>query len=154
MPAYRDTVQLIMKEIGPQTPDIDAVVQHGEDSWALQLDDTSILFIEYATEPDRLVLSTELGMPIPERRLEVCQLMLSYNLLWEENAGLTMALGGPEGGATLLCEWRSTEPELQKFQEELRRFSQVAQAWRSYIAQTDTTDSNALRALPGLSSFV
>lgn len=154
MPAYRDKIQLIMQEIGPQTPDIDAVVQHGENSWALQLDDMSILFIEYAADPDRLVFSTELGMPVPERRLEVCQLMLSYNLLWQENAGLTMALGGPEGGATLLCEWRNTEPELQKFQEELRRFSQVAQAWRSYIAQTDTIDSNALRALPGLSSFV
>ena len=63
MPAYRDTVQLIMQEIGPQMPDIDAVVQHGEDSWALQLDDTSILFIEYANDPDRLVLSTELGSP-------------------------------------------------------------------------------------------
>ncbi|MFS0754194.1 type III secretion system chaperone [Noviherbaspirillum sp. 1P10PC] len=154
MPAYRDTVQLIMQEIGPQTPDIDAVVQHGEDSWALQLDDMSILFIEYAADPDRLVLSTELGMPAPERRLEVCQLMLAYNLLWQENAGLTMALGGPEGGATLLCEWRSTEPELKKFQEELRRCSQVAQAWRSYIAQTGVADSSALRALPGLSSFV
>jgi hypothetical protein len=154
MPAYRDTVQLIMQEIGPQTPDIDAVVQHGEDSWALQLDDTSIIFIEYAADPDRLVLSTELGMPIPQRRLEVCQLMLSYNLLWEENVGLTMALGGPEGGATLLCEWRSMEPELHNFQEELRKVSQVARAWRSYIAQTDATDSNDLRALPGLSSFV
>jgi hypothetical protein len=154
MPAYRDTVQLIMQEIGPQTPNIDAVVQHGEDSWALQLNDTSIIFMEYATDLDRLVLSTELGMPVPQRRLEVCQLMLSYNLLWEENAGLTMALGGPEGGATLLCGWRSTEPDLQGFQEELRKFSQVAQAWRSYIAQTDATDSDSLQALPGLSSFV
>jgi hypothetical protein len=154
MPAYRDTVQLIMQEIGPQTPDIEAVVQHGEDSWALQLDDTSIIFIEYAADPDRLVLSTELGTPVPQRRLEVCQLMLSYNLLWEENAGLTMALGGPEGGATLLCEWRSMEPELPNFQQELRKISQVARAWRSYIAQTDATDSNDLRALPGLSSFV
>ena len=154
MPAYRDTVQLIMQEIGPQTPDIDAVIQHEEDSWALQLDDTSIIFIEYATYPDRLVLLTELGMPVPQRRLEVCQLMLSYNLLWEENAGLTMALGGPEGGATLLCEWSSKEPGIQNFQEELRKFSRVAHAWRSYIAQTDATSSNALRALPGLSSFV
>nr|WP_217344816.1 type III secretion system chaperone [Noviherbaspirillum sp. L7-7A]MBV0879003.1 type III secretion system chaperone [Noviherbaspirillum sp. L7-7A] len=154
MPAYRDTVQLIMQEIGPQTPDIDALVQYGEDSWALQLNDTSIIFIEYAADPDRLILSTELGMPVPQRRLDVCQLMLSYNLLWKENAGLTMALGGPEGSATLLCEWRSIEPELQNFQEELRKLSQVARAWRSYIAQTDATDSNDLPALPGLSSFV
>ena len=93
-------------------------------------------------------------MPIPQRRLEVCQLMLSYNLLWEENAGLTMALGGPEGDATLLCEWRSEEPGLENFQEELRKFSQVAHAWRSYIAQRDATDSGALQTLPGLSSFV
>jgi hypothetical protein len=154
MPAYRDTVQLIMQEIGPQTPDVDAVVQHGEDSWALQLDDTSIIFIEYAADPDRLVLSTELGMPIPQRRLEVCQLMLSYNFLWDENAGLTMALGGPEGGATLLCEWRNIEPELQTFQEKLRKVSQVARAWRSYIAQTDAAYSDDVPALPGLSSFV
>ena len=154
MPAYRDTVQLIMQEIGPQTPDIDAVVQHGEDSWALQLDDASIIFIEYAADPDRLVLSMELGMPAPERRLEVCQLMLAYNLLWQENAGLTMALGGPEGGATLLCEWRSTEPGLKTFQEELRRYSRVARAWRAYIAQADVADSNAVRALPGVSGFV
>ena len=154
MPGYRETVQLIMQEIGPQTPDIDAVVQHGEDSWALQLDDASVVFMEYATAPDRLVLSMELGMPIPERRLEVCQLMLSYNLLWEENAGLTMALGGPAGGAMLLYEWRSPEPDLQDFQQELRKVSQVARAWRSYIAQAEATDANALQALPGLSSFV
>jgi hypothetical protein len=154
MPAYRETIQLIMQELGPQTPNIDAVVQHGEDSWAVQLDDTSIVLIEFATDPDRLVLSTELGTPLPERRLAVCQLMLAYNLLWEENAGLTMALGGPEGGAMLLCGWRHTEPELQNFQKELLRFSQVANAWRRYIAQADSTDSSDLLALPGLSSFV
>lgn len=153
MPAHHETIQLIMREIGPQTSNIDAVVQHGEDSWAIQLDDTSIILMEYATDPERLVLSTELGMPLQQRRLEVCQLMLSYNLLREENAGLTMALGGPDGGAMLLFEWYSTQPALQDFQRELRRFSQVANAWRAYMAQADSTDSPSLPALPGLSSF-
>jgi hypothetical protein len=153
MPAHRETIQLIMQEIGPQTTNIDAVVQHGEGSWAIQLDDTSIVLMEYATGPERLVFSTELGMPLPQRRLEVCQLMLSYNLLWEENAGLTMALGGPEGSAMLLFEWCSTQPTLQDCQKELHRFSGIANAWRSYIAQAETTDSAFLSALPGLSSF-
>ncbi len=153
MPAHRETIQLIMQEIGPQTTNIDAVVQHGEESWVIQLDDTSIVLMEYATGPERLVFSTELGMPLPQRRLEVCQLMLSYNFLWEENAGLTMALGGPEGSAMLLFEWSGTQPTLQDFQKELHRFSRVATAWRGYIAQEETTDAASVSALPGLSSF-
>lgn len=153
MSAHRGTIQLIMQEIGPQAAMIDAVVQHGADSWAIQLNDGALVLLEYADNPERLVFSTDLGMPIPQRRLEVCQLMLSYNLLWEENTGLTMALGGPEGSAMLLFDWRSERPQLDALRQALDRFAQVAGAWRSYVAQTETSGSESLSALPGLSGF-
>jgi len=153
MPGYRETIQLLMQELGPQTPTIDAVVQHEEGSWAMQFDDASIVLAECGEEPERLVLSTELGMPAPGRRLEACQLMLSYNLLWQENGGLTTALGGPRGGALLLGEWHSAEPGLAALQQRLEHFCRVAAAWRAYIAHDDSSEAS-FPAVPGLSNFV
>ncbi len=152
MPAYRETIHLLMQELGPQTDSIDAVIQHETDSWAVQFDDESIVLLEYAKDPDRLVFSTELGSPPPERRLEACQLLLSYNLLWQESGGLKTALGGPDGGALLLLDWMDAEPKLTDLQGRLEHFCRLAAAWRSYISNGTEVDQTL--AASGLSNFV
>ena len=153
MPGHRETIQLLMQEIGPQTPAIDAVVQHDDGNWALQFEGGAIVLMEYGHEPERLVMSTELGEPAPERRLETCQLLLSYNLLWQETGGLKTALGGPEGGAMLLFEWFSAAPQLQELQQRLEHFCHIAAAWRNYIAHGADLDPALSAPVSGLSNF-
>jgi len=108
-------------------------VQHGEKTGAVQLEDESIVLVEWGGEPERLVLSIDLGEPPEERRLEVYQLLLCYNLLWRESGGLKTALGGPDGGAMLLYEWSGEQATLMEMQTVLANFNHVAGMWRSYI---------------------
>jgi hypothetical protein len=131
---HLNAIQLLMQELGPQTLTVDAVVQHGEKTWAVQLNDESIVLMEWDGEPERLVLSTDLGVPVEERRLDVYQLLLCYNLLWRESGGLKTALGGPDGGAMLLYEWSGEQATLMEMQTVLDNFSRVGAMWRSYIA--------------------
>jgi hypothetical protein len=134
MPYHLNAIQQLMQELGPQTSTVDAVVQHGEKTWAVQLDDDSIVLMEWGGEPERLVLSTDLGVPLEERRLDAYQLLLCYNLLWRESGGLKTALGGPEGSAMLLYEWSGEQATLMEMQTVLHNFSRVGAMWRSYIA--------------------
>jgi len=131
---HLSAIQMLMQELGPHTPIVDAVVQHGEKTWAVQFDDESIVLVEWDGEPERLIFSTDLGDAAEERRIEVYQLLLSYNLLWRESGGLKTALGGPDGGAMLLYEWRSEQATLMEMQTALDNFNRIAAMWRNYIA--------------------
>ena len=56
-----EQIQQLIQELGPHMQDIDAIVQTEEPSWAIQFSDETIIIIEAAEEPARMVFSAELG---------------------------------------------------------------------------------------------
>jgi hypothetical protein len=135
MPNSLESIQGLMTQLGPQTATIDAVVQNGDNTWAVQFDDGGIVFLEWDDQPSRLVLSAELGGVPEARQLEVLRLLLSYNLLWRDTGGVKTALGGPEGAAMLLYECHADALTLDVLQNVLDNFRSSAQIWRRYIEQ-------------------
>jgi hypothetical protein len=132
--AIPESIQLLMQEIGPATPEIDAVMQSEERSWAIQFDDETVVQVEWADEPSRLVLSSALGQVNPEMRLPVYETLLSYNLLWQDTGGVKAALAGPGGEVSLLYElFADTLLSLGDLRTVLLNFMQLTQLWTAYV---------------------
>lgn len=152
MPSSLESVQALMKELGPQVNNVDAVVQNGDSTWAVQFDDGAVVFLEWDDQPSRLVLSAELGKIAEARQLEVLRLLLSYNLLWRDTGGVKTALGGPEGAAMLLYECSADSLTLAVLQTVLENFCNSAQIWRRYIEQGPAEDGPPAFALHDFSN--
>ncbi|MGI4847709.1 MAG: type III secretion system chaperone [Janthinobacterium lividum] len=134
MSNHLQSVQLIMQTLGPSTPEIDAIIQSEESSWALQFADESVIVIDWADNPPRLVLSATLGRPAEDARLAVYQALLSYNLLWKETGGLKTALAGKLGEVVLFLELYSDPLYDTELRRVLLELVKVASVWRNYVA--------------------
>ena len=128
-----ERVQIMMEEIGPSMPEIEAVIQSEEKNWAIQFDDQSIVMLEWAEKPDRIVLSSMLGSPSEDMQLSVYETLLCYNLLWKDTGGVKMALAGPGGELILLYELHASDVMLNDMQTILSNFVSIAQVWSVYV---------------------
>ncbi len=127
-------MQIMMEEIGPSLPEIEAVIQSEETHWAIQFDDQSIVMLEWAEKPDRVVLTAMLGTPTESMQLSVYETLLCYNLLWKDTGGVKMALSGPDGELILLYELFFTEDlNLSGLQTILTNFVSIMQVWSVYV---------------------
>ncbi len=127
-------MQIMMEEIGPSLPEIEAVIQSEETNWAIQFDDQSIVMLEWAHKPDRVVLTAILGTPSESMQFSVYETLLCYNLLWKDTGGVKMALSGPGGELILLYELFFTEElNLPGLQTVLTNFASIAQVWTVYV---------------------
>ncbi len=141
-----EQIQQLMQELGPVTPDIDAVVQTEEPSWAIQFSDESIIVIEAADEPPRLVMSSELGTAPETAERQLYEALLSYNLLWRENGGVKIGLAGPKGSLIITWELCLDGLTLLDLQSALVRFQKTAFSWQRYVAKADSEQP----PLPGM----
>ena len=141
-----ERIQIMMEEIGPVMPSIEAVIQSEEKNWAIQFDDQSIVMLEWAENPDRIVLTAILGSPTESMQLSVYETLLCYNLLWKDTGGVKMALSGPGGELILLYELFGSDLTLNELQTVLTNFVSIAQVWSVYV--TGESDQPASK-LPG-----
>ncbi len=140
-----ERMQIMMEEIGPSMSEIEAVIQSEEKNWAIQFDDQSIIMLEWADSPDRVVLTAMLGTPTESMQLSVYETLLCYNLLWKDTGGVKMALSGPGGELVLLYELFAGSITLNELQIVLTNFVSIAQVWSVYV--TGESDQSA-PALP------
>lgn len=126
-------MQIMMEEIGPAMPEIEAVIQSEEKNWAIQFEDQSIVMLEWAENPDRVVLTAILGTPSETMQLSVYETLLCYNLLWKDTGGVKMALSGPGGELVLLYELFAATLNRHDLQTVLINFVSIAQVWGVYV---------------------
>jgi hypothetical protein len=133
MASHLERMQIMMEEIGPSMPEIEAVIQSEEKNWAIQFDDQSIITLEWAEKPERVVLTSMLGVPSESMQLSVYETLLCYNLLWKDTGGVKMALSGPGGELVLLYELFVSDLSLNELQTVLSNFVSIAQVWCVYV---------------------
>ena len=128
-----ERIQIMMEEIGPAMPEIEAVIQSEEKNWAIQFEDQSIVMLEWAESPDRVVLTAMLGIPSETMQLSVYETLLCYNLLWKDTGGVKMALSGPGGELVLLYELFASNLNRNELQTVLINFVSISQVWSVYV---------------------
>ncbi len=128
-----ERMQAMMEEIGPAMAEIEAVIQSDDKKWAIQFEDQSIIMLEWTERPDRIVLSSMLGIPSETMQLSVYEALLCYNLLWKDTGGVKMALAGPGGDLMLLYELYVDQLMLNDLQIVISNFSSISQVWSVYV---------------------
>ncbi len=128
-----ERMQIMMEEIGPSLADIESVIQSEDRNWAIQFSDQSIVMLEWVEDPDRVVLTSLLGVPSDSMQLAVYETLLCYNLLWKDTGGVKMALSGPGGELVVIYELFSNDLTLNELQTVLTNFTSIAQIWTVYV---------------------
>ena len=129
-----ERVQAIMEELGPAMPDVDAVVQQGDSTWAVAFADELIVVIELDSLERRLVLSIDVGRPSDEAKGAVYETALTYAYLWRDTGGARLALGGADGELALLFDVELAELTLPDLQSMLLDLAQKGRIWRGFVA--------------------
>lgn len=142
-----EQIQQLIQELGPSMPDIDAVVQTEDPSWAVQFADETVIILEAAEEPSRIVLSSELGSPTDSLQLPIYETLLCYNLLWRETGGVKIGLAGPKGALILSSELCLEGLTLMDLQAGITNFVKITRSWSQYVV-----GETAAAPLPGMDS--
>ena len=126
-------------EVGPEARNLSVIVQDDESTWTLAFEDeiTVLVLIEWAEQPHRLVLSTDVGRPPDARAAEVHAAALSYNLLWRETGGARVGMGGEEGDLLLIREIDPQSVQGSEFVSLLEEFADVAQWWEHFVTSEE-----------------
>lgn len=141
-----EQIQQLIQELGPHMQDIDAIVQTEEPSWAIQFSDETIVIIEAAEDPARMVFSAELGSANDTNQHAVYEALLCYNLMWRDTGGVKIGLAGPQGTLIISTELCLESLMLNDLQHTLKNFLKITRSWQSFVSQTAPTPA----PLPGL----
>jgi hypothetical protein len=136
-----EQIQQFLQELGPS-------MQTEEPSWAVQFSDETVVIVEAAEEPSRMVFSAELGSATDSLQLPIYETLLCYNLLWRETGGIKIGLAGPKGALILSSELCLEGLTLIDFQEGISSFSRIARTWAKYVVGESITPP--LSPLPGM----
>ncbi len=150
-PTTIEQIQQLVQEIGPNMPEIDAIVQTEEPSWAIQFSDETILILDAADDPSRIVISSELGSVDDTKQGIVYETLLCYNMMWRTSGGVRIGLAGPQGALIISTDVHLANLTQHDLQQEIERFLKITRSWAKYIAQSDK-DVQALPPLPGMGS--
>ena len=146
-----EKIQQLIQELGPNMQDIDAIVQTEEPSWAIKCSDETIIIIEAAEEPARMVFSAELGNASENNQRAIYEALLCYNLMWRDTGGVKIGLAGPQGALIISTELCLEGLMLNDLQISLGNFLKITRSWQGFVQQTSPTSA----PLPGMegSSF-
>jgi hypothetical protein len=142
-----EQIENLVKELGPAMSDIDAIVQTEDPSWAIQFSDETIIILEPADDPSRIVISTELGAAAEAQQRTVYETMLCYNLMWRDSGGVKIGLAGPQGALIIGTDVCIESLTLQELKQEIQRFLTIARSWAQYVGKADASEAPPL---PGM----
>jgi len=142
-----EQIENLVKELGPAMSDIDAIVQTEDPSWAIQFSDETIIILEPADDPSRIVVSTELGAAAEAQQRTVYETMLCYNLMWRDSGGVKIGLAGPQGALIISTDVCIESLTLQELKQEIQRFLTIARSWAQYVGKADASEAPPL---PGM----
>ena len=142
-----EQIEHLIKEIGPAMPEVDAIIQTEDPSWAIQFSDETIIILEPADDPSRVVISTELGAAVEAQQRRVYETMLCYNLMWRDSGGVKIGLAGPQGALIISTDVCIEGLTLQDLKQEIERFLQIARSWTQYVGKADAGEAPPL---PGM----
>ena len=141
-----EQIQQLIQELGPSMQDVDAIVQTEEPSWAIQFSDETIVIIEAAEDPARMVFSAGLGSASDTNQHAVYEALLCYNLMWRDTGGVKIGLAGPQGALIISTDLCLEGLILNDLQLTLKNFLKITRSWQAFVNQTVPTPA----PLPGL----
>ena len=99
-----EEISLILQQLGEDIEQITAIVEEEPGSWQIYFADDYAVTLSFSEERKSVELIAVLGIPHPQKELEVLRTMLCYQLLWRGSAEPRIALDANLGSLTCLYE--------------------------------------------------
>ncbi len=128
-----------------------ASIDESEDGneWEIEMENGAIIEVEFDTERQRLILCTELADPPAEHRLHVLEMLMCYNLLWQEELPTRMALAGPGEAPIMTAEIAAEDFISEEYLSwAINEFSMQLDHWQ------DQATTGTLAAAPSIQSTI
>jgi len=122
-------LELIIGELGPQSPDINAVASTGPGAWAVQFENGAIVHLAQRVAPSRLELRTEVASLPAEADMQAMRAILMFNFLSIDTGGQRMGLSAMHDLVFLIRDLPESELSLRAVQGALRGLADQAAKW-------------------------
>lgn len=129
---FQELVGEVMSALGEMDDAIEAIAQRGDSTWLVVRGEIGIE-IELDVDDGVITLFTDLGSPAAERRQDVCELLLAYNMLTRETGGVRAALDKPGGALMLIFDFGVMDLTPQLCAQILADFAAKAEVWQDYV---------------------
>jgi hypothetical protein len=122
-----------MLELGQLDESVLEILQISDDCFAVRYEDVDVE-LEFDATSGRILLSTEIATPEPEKRLEIYETLLNYSLLWQETGGVRMALAGHGGPAIQMVDLDTAGLQPNLLRTVLANLVDRTIIWRAFFA--------------------
>jgi hypothetical protein len=122
-------------EVAPLSDKITTIGQADDGTWVLEFSGKTIVLMEWASQPERIVLTAPLGTPMKDHEHELFTVALSFSALSNESCGARMALGGDGGELMLIRELHGDTAGGWDLLPVLEHFAYVAGWWQEVISR-------------------
>lgn len=119
--------------LGSSSPDVVEAGRLDAAQWAVALESGANVLLEWASDPPRILLSSLLGRPHPDRSLHVYQTLLAFNSLWSDGNGTWLSMNGMEGELMLMYELPSRSLTQNDLQDAVVGMGSLAGAWCEFV---------------------
>lgn len=129
-------LQYLMHQIGPETPDISAILQEESDRWQIIFEDDVSIQVSWQADAPRVVLSCVVSEVPDHAREWVYAHLLVANALPVEGMSLRFALDFPDQRVMMIGELDKADLSLEAFRNEILSFLDCAMNLLSFIAES------------------
>ena len=132
--ANSERISGLMAELGPILELRGILEVNDMDRWVLDLDGEHAVVVEYRPSDDRLFFTGEIGIPVPEVRTVIYELLLAYNAMWRDTGGIRMAVNGEDGAVVQIADMAATDLDVPALGTVVENFIGKMVEWTDIIA--------------------
>jgi hypothetical protein len=126
-------IQETMVDVGKLDESVLEILQISDDCLVARYEDVDVE-VEFDAASGRILLSTEIATPTPDKRLEIYETLLNYSLLWQETGGVRMALAGRGGPAIQMVDLETAGLRPDLLRTVLANLVDRTIIWRAFFA--------------------
>lgn len=127
-------LQESMARLGELLDGAEEIIEEADgDEWTIEFTNGDILEIEFDEARQRIAFSMVLGTPPFEHRAHTCEMLLTFNLLWQENLPVRMAVSGPGEEVVLVAEFDLEVVQPEALHRHVVDFVTMADQWRDHV---------------------
>jgi hypothetical protein len=127
-------LQESMARLGELLDGVEEIIEEADgDEWTIEFTNGDMLEIEFDEARQRIAFSMVLGTPPSEHRAHTCEMLLTFNLLWQENLPVRMAVSAPGEEVVLVAEFETVAVQAQDLNRCVADFAAIADQWRDHV---------------------
>jgi hypothetical protein len=129
----QELIHQVMCDVGPALKAEQVTAGPDAGFWQIALDPETVFDVEHDASLERVVFSSRLAKLRPDRRLEVCELLLQVNFGWRETGGVRMALDPRADNVVMMFEMPVAAFHLAQLCTVLTSLADMHRAWRQGV---------------------